>query len=252
MDAARVAEIQLALKGGLAGEALGLATLYARRRVSLPIVVAAGALSMVLSFDTWDLVQDGRPHVGLLLCAAALIVSACGLAGYEHPDSVRWLPAAAAASAITAWTAVPENQVVLVVGGTVVALALMATVAREPATMLASAALAGAVAFAALEGESPTDLRRAGAVACLGLFVWWPIGRLLRRAVELVVELPGIWPGPWIFSAHVSLAVAGARWVAVAPEATTVRLVVLGVIGTAVAAVSSAPARPRRPARSVR
>ena len=247
MDAARVAEIQLALKGGLAGEALGLATLYARRRVSLPIVVAAGALSMVLSFDTWDLVQDGRPHVGLLLVAAVLVVGACGLAGYEHPDSVRWLPAAAAASAITAWTAVPQNQVVLVVGGTVVALALMATVAREPATVLASAALAGAIAFAALEGDSPTDLRRAGAVACLGLFVWWPIGRLLRRAVELRGRrLPGIWPGPWIFSAHVTLAIAGARWVAVAPDATTVRLVVLGAIGTAVAAVSSAPARPRR------
>ena len=247
MDAARVAEIQLALKGGLAGEALGLATLYARRRVSLPIVVAAGALSMVLSFDTWDLVQDGRPHVGLLLVAAVLVVGACGLAGYEHPDSVRWLPAAAAASAITAWTAVPQNQVVLVVGGTVVALALMATVAREPATVLASAALAGAIAFAALEGNSPTDLRRAGAVACLGLFVWWPIGRILRRAVELVVhDLPGIWPGPWIFSAHVTLAIAGARWVAVAPDATTARLVVLGAIGTAAAAVSSAPARPRR------
>ena len=59
----------------MAGEALGLATLYARRRVSLPIVVAAGALSMVLSFDTWDLVQDGRPHVGLLLAAAVLIVT---------------------------------------------------------------------------------------------------------------------------------------------------------------------------------
>ncbi len=247
MDAARVAEIQLALKGGLAGEALGLATLYARRRVSLPIVVAAGALSMVLSFDTWDLVQDGRPHLGLLLAAAVLVVGACGLAGYEHPDSVRWLPAAAATSAITAWTAVPQNQVVLVVGGTVVALALMATVAREPATVLASAALAGAIAFAALEGNSPTDLRRAGAVACLGLFVWWPIGRILRRAVELVVhDLPGIWPGPWIFSAHVTLAIAGARWVAVAPDATTTRLVVLGAIGTAAAAVSSAPTRPRR------
>lgn len=244
MDPARVAEVQLALKGALAGEALGLVALYARRRVTLPAVIAAGALSMVLSFETWDRVQDGRPDLLLLFGAGALVVCTSLLASVAHPDSLRWLPTAAAASAVVAWSAASATQVILVVGGTVVALAFMAVVAREPATALASAALAGGVVFAALHGNSPTDLRNAGAVACLGLFIWWPIGRALRRAVEVVVpDLPGIWPGPWIFAAHLSLAVAGARWIAGAPDATAARLVIVGAVGTAVAAVSSAPAR---------
>jgi hypothetical protein len=142
---------------------------------------------------------------------------------------------------------VPETTVILVVAGAVGALALVSLVPFVRATELATAVMAAGIAVGVLVGFAPTDLRRAGAIASLGLLLWWPVGQLVRWAVEQLVgdDVPGVDAGVWLIIPHGLLAIAAARWVGVAPDATRLRLVVLGSLGAVVAAACRPEPRAR-------
>jgi hypothetical protein len=140
-------------------------------------------------------------------------------------------------SVAATWTAVPETSAVVLVGATVGVLVLGVALGL-PATWPALGLLAAAVPFAAARGASSNGLAAAGAAACLGMLVWWPLGQLLRSTVDRRGSLPGLSPGWWLLLPHLVFAFAAARWVGSAPDATWVRLAVIGALGTAKAAAT--------------
>jgi hypothetical protein len=183
--------------------------------------------------------QTGDGDLGRTLAVAAGVVAGAGTIHLARrlPSDRRWLLVAVLASAGASWTAVPETSTVLPILGVVAAVAVAALLAA-PVTAGGCAVLAVAVGLAALAGEPPTDLRRAGAVACLGLLLWWPAGQIARTAIERATPLPGLRPGGWLLAAHTALALLAARWVAAAPDATATRLVVIAIVGTVIAAMA--------------
>jgi hypothetical protein len=243
MDALRTGDLHLLAKGALAGAAAGVLWAAARRRITLLTTAAAGAAAVYWATPARVAVRHAYRHhdIGTRLFVVGVVASllTVGLMRWRHRHLVRWLPVAAAASAVAAWTAVPETTVILVVAGVVGALALVSLVPFVKATELATALIAAGITVGVLVGFVPTDLRRAGAVATLGLLLWWPVGQLVRWALEQVLgdDIPGVEAGIWLIIPHGLLAIAAARWVGVAPDATRLRLIVLGAIGAVVAAI---------------
>jgi hypothetical protein len=251
MDALRTGDLHLLAKGALAGAAAGVVWAAARRKITLLTAAVAGGAAVYWARPAEKMVRHAYRHheIGLRLLVVAVVAALVTvvLVRWRHPRLVRWLPVAAAASAAAAWTAVPETTVILVVAGAVGALALVSLVPFVRATELATAVMAAGIAVGVLVGFAPTDLRRAGAIASLGLLLWWPVGQLVRWAVEQLVgdDVPGVDAGVWLIIPHGLLAIAAARWVGVAPDATRLRLVVLGSLGAVVAAACRPEPRAR-------
>jgi hypothetical protein len=241
MDAISADDLHLLAKGLAGGAAAGLVWVGARHKVTFFTTAAAGAAALWWASDAQDWIRGAVRHhrVGthLLLGAAIASLATTLLVQWRQRQLVGWLPVAAGASAVAAWTSVPKTTAILPAAGVVLALALVSLIPSVRATALATAAMAAGIALGVLAGYAPTDLRRAGAIATLGLLLWWPIGQLARAAVEqLVDDLPGVEAGAWLIVPHGLLAVAAARWVGVAPDATRPRLMVLGAAGALVAA----------------
>ena len=191
-----------------------------RRRITLPAVAVGMAAAVHLLRRSDELPHHLHPGHRLAIASGLVILAGAPHFVQLNPSKARWLPIAALLSAVATWTAVPETSAVLVIGGAVAGLAGLALVARSPSAWPAGAALAISVLVSGLYGAAPSDLRRAGAAACLGLFLWWPFGQLARWTLGLVIDLPGIEPGWWLLAVHGVLALLAARWVGVAADAT--------------------------------
>jgi hypothetical protein len=241
MDALRTGDVHLLAQGLASGAAAGIVWAGARRKITLLTTAVAGGAALWWADPARQWIRASFRHhrVGTHLLVGAVIAALATtlLIQWRQRHLVRWLPVAAAASAVAAWTSVPETLGILPIAGVVLALAAVSLLPFVNATALATAAMAAGIAVGVLVGVTPTDLRRAGAVATLGLLLWWPVGQLIRAAAEQVVEdLPGVDAGIWLIIPHGLLAIAAARWVGVAPDATRLRLMVLGSIGALVAA----------------
>jgi hypothetical protein len=218
------------------GLVAALAWLLVFRRVTLIVVAGAAATTVALTpvIDERVVVEEltaGR--VAPAIAAAVLAGVAIALIRTRDGESVG-LGLAIGSSAVAMWTAVPETSAVLVAGALAGGLALGAVVGLRT-SWWGLAAAAAVVALSGAAGFAPTDVRAAGAAASLGLLVWWPVGRLVRRFVPIPVEVPA---GAWLLGAHLMLAALAARWVGAADGATWARLAAVAVIGTVTAAVT--------------
>lgn len=217
---------------GAAAAALvtAVATATGRRRVG-PFLAAAATVGAVLAVPrregavAWAAVD----LVGL----AAGVWAAAG-AGLLHRAGRRrgvLVPLLLLATLLGIWAGVPENRHVLVITGAVAGFTAAGALPVPPLSRLGAAALALAVPWSVAVGVARTDLRYLGAVACLGVLLWWPVVVRRRRWAPR--------PAAILLAGHAVFALVAARWIAVAPDATVWRLVVVVAAAGAWAAATA-------------
>lgn len=128
------------------------------------------------------------------------------------------------------WLAIPENRPIVVIAGAVLALALCRP--RSDPRWLDSG-FVFAISWAVLLGAHIRDFALVGGLLCSAPLV----------GAALVGALPGgrwrfsvsVWP--WFIAGTAALGFASARWVGVAPDASWVRVGVIGASGLVLAAI---------------
>ncbi len=216
-DAAASPELHLGLVAGAA--AVGAVALVppARRQ---PVTVVTGAMAVALALSMFDapwaaagvlclaaavLLLDRTPRTALvalgtlglalsapsatagLFLAAAIVVAAPALRDVVSARGSALTAALLAVSVAGIWTAVPDTEEILLVGGTL-ALPLLFTIAggldRLDVTwsLPASFAIVGPVLWAAVHGGRGRPGSMVGGVACLGLLLVEPAARRIARA----------------------------------------------------------------------
>jgi hypothetical protein len=224
--------IRLGLTGLGAGAAVGLAWRLAGRRRwgALPFVLAVLVAARHAG-------RSDRPHWDGMALAGAVIMVAAGIGASRllaHPTlRWEWVAAGALASAGCIWGGVPETGPVVLAGGALAGLTAVAALTRArwaPSAGLGAGAVLG---WAALSGAAGGPWAAVGGALCSGLAPWFAVRPFLPAPPRARV------PGPWLFGAHLVLAVLAARWIGVVPDAGWLRVGFVAAAGAAVAAATS-------------
>ena len=233
-------DLPLAMTGLAAGVAVGLLRRPGGRRWGAgPVIVAVG-IALAVSNRT-DLPVPGSvaAAVGAVLTLAAMVGAARALA-----PPAGWEPVAAGAliSVGAVWLGVPETGPVAVVAGVVSGLAVTARSTGARWTPWAGAAVAAAVGWAAASGSAGRPWAALGGALCGGVAPWLAVVRVRSTgAVATRPPAPGDPAGPastgapnrtgWLLVAHAALALVAARWIAVDPASTWLRVALVAVAG---------------------
>lgn len=181
-----------------------------------------GALGPLLGLYITHWVSWPDPTAARL--ATALVVGVVAGAGYERLRSARGIHRGVPVLVLLAscggvWLAVPENSPVLVVTGVTLGVVLCGR------SMDAGVGygIALAVAWSVLIGARPTGFSFVGGLLTLAPLVAVAVVSSLGRGRRWTIPA---WP--WLIMGSGAVAFAAARWIGVAPDATWLRVVVVG------------------------
>ncbi len=192
----------------------------------------AGWLGPAIGLFAIDWLRWPHPAPGPARVVIAVVVGVLVGAGYERLGNrpfVAVLTLLAGAGGV--WLAVPENSPVAVVIGGVLGLAVAGAVTAPGVGY----GLGVAVSWTVLVGARLRGYSFEGGMLCLAPMAALPVVDAVRRGHR------GLLPSwPWMVAGTAGLAFAAARWVGVAPDATWLRI---GMIGVGAAALAGAVRR---------
>lgn len=220
--------LRVLLIGAGAG-ALSVGLLQLLRRPPAWLAGVAGPLLALAATGWWE-----WPDPSLERLVAVVVVGLVAGAGHERLRAAGRsfvAPLVLVACAGGVWLAVPENDPVAAVAGVVAGLAVVGR-ATSPGV---GYGLAAAVAWSVLLGGGAGDWPFVGGLLCLSPLV----------AVALLSVSPwrrrGCLPAwPWLAIGSAAVAFASARWIGVAPDATWLRVAVVGAGAAGLAVVTRA------------
>ena len=189
----------------------------------------AGLLGPAIALFAIDWLRWPDPSPDLIRLAVAVVVGLLVGTAYERdagPPFVAVLVLLASAGGV--WLAIPENSPTAVVIGAVLGL-VVSGVASAPGV---GYGLGLALSWTVVLGARARGYSFDGGMLCLAPMAALPLVDVVRRGRRGLLA-----PWPWLVVGTAGLSFAAARWVGVAPDATWLRIALIGAGAAALAAL---------------